>query len=63
MKHKYQIVFEFETDRAIKPQRDARLIQFENVLEYFGFVPNLKHHISGCYVYGTGKFKLKKVSK
>jgi hypothetical protein len=58
-KHKYKLVIEFETEKAVKMQ-ESRMIQYENCLEYFVYVPNLKHSINETYIYGTGKARLKK---
>ena len=62
MKHKYQLVIEFESEKPVIKGKNA-LIQFENGLTYFVEVPNGPDSINGTFIYGTGKTKLKKLKK
>jgi hypothetical protein len=55
--HKYELTIQFESEKAMRKHKDD-LIQFENGLGYF-----LDGPINHTFRYGTGKTKLKKVSK
>ncbi len=61
MKHKYQLIIEFESDKPVKIQ-PAYGIQYENALGHFVF-NNGYDSINSTFIYGTGKTKLKKLKK
>ena len=57
MTHKYKITLEFESEVPVKKHPND-LTQFENALPYL-----VDGDINNAYVYGSGKFKLKKEGK
>lgn len=61
--HKYQLVIEFESEKPVSKHAD-HMTQFENGLGYFVETPSHNlDSINQTFVYGTGKARLKKVSK
>ena len=63
MKHKYQLMIEFESDKPIR-KHNNNMIQFENGLTYFvETIRGENESINTSFQYGTGKTKLKKLKK